>query len=386
MGNRPFLERVALRYFERLSATTAVRRDARVHILDAGERAQLRRIQLGAVARSALAGALSSVAAGVAEVYADSHFPAAGGAPFAVLATYWAFVMGVTVVASIFEIGFLYWDALRSVHRLAVAAGLPLEAVEGEGVASALARAALELPNPPDPVLGVDPSREASRVRLVAIAVLYKGKIALTSFILKVLIRRVLTRALVRAVVLPFISVPVTAAWNAVVTWLVVREARIRAMGPAAVEEALPGLLPSGPMPAAEREVLVRAVASSIVRKQNLHPNLRHLLQAVHRKMHAGAVVDVDSPDRFLEELVTLPVERRGAPLRLLAVAVVIDGRTSARERRLFAQAEQACHAPLPPGTLDALRDAFVRGDGFPEELLRPPGERGPLPAASGAL
>src|SRR5688572_21228890 len=121
MGNRPFLERVALRYFERLNATTAVRRDARVHILDAGERAQLRRIQRGAVARSALAGALSSVAAGAAEVYADANFPAAGGAPFGVLATYWAFVMGVTVVASIFEIGFLYWDALRSVHRLAVA-------------------------------------------------------------------------------------------------------------------------------------------------------------------------------------------------------------------------------------------------------------------------
>jgi hypothetical protein len=385
MQDRPLLERVALRYLERLSAAAPVRHDARVHILDAGERAELRRIQRGAVIRSALAGALSSVVAGAAEVYADSRFPAADGAPLGALATYWSFVLGATVVASIFEIGFLYWDALRSVYRLAAAAGLPLKAVEGEGVASALARAALELPNPPDPVLGVDPSREASKLRLVAVALLYKGKIALTSFLLKMLIRRVLTRALARTV-LPFVAVPVTAAWNGLVTWLVVREARIRAMGPSAVQEALPELLPSRPASSKEGEVLVRAVASSIVRKQNLHPNLHHLLVTVHQAVGAGEVADVDSPERFIQELRMLPEEARPAALRLLAVAVVIDGRTSARERRLFAQAAQLCGEAPAGGVLDALRGAFLAGDGFPPGLLRSLGARGaPRPGALSA-
>lgn len=66
MGNRP------LRYFQRLGADR-VHRDDRVHILDEGERAQMRRIERGAIPRSALAGALSSVASGVAEAREKSR-------------------------------------------------------------------------------------------------------------------------------------------------------------------------------------------------------------------------------------------------------------------------------------------------------------------------
>ena len=40
--------------------------------------------------------------------------------------SYWAVVGGVTVLATLFEIAFLYWDSLRSVHNLARAAGVKL--------------------------------------------------------------------------------------------------------------------------------------------------------------------------------------------------------------------------------------------------------------------
>ena len=79
---------------------------------------------------------------------------------------FWSVVIVVTIVASIFEIGFLYWDALRSVHAMASAAGLKLAESDLTGerrdVALALARAALELPNPPHRTFGVDPRRESS--------------------------------------------------------------------------------------------------------------------------------------------------------------------------------------------------------------------------------
>jgi len=375
MGNQPLLERVALRYFQRLGAE-GVRRDDRVHILDEGERAQMRRIERGAIARSAIAGALSSIVSGVAEVYSDASFPEVEGSGLLGRTTYWGVVLGATVVASIFEIAFLYWDALRSVHRLAAAAGLPLEVVEGEGVATALARAALELPNPPGEVLGVNPGREVSRARMAAIALLYKGKIAVSSFLVKMLVRRVLARAVARATIglwLPFVPVVVTAVWNGLVTWFVVREARVRALGPSMVGESLGGLWGDVPPGSRAAAVMVRAVASTIVRKQTLHPNLHALLVAVHgrARIYGTEAGELDDPARFLAELRELPAELRPGALRLLCAALVIDGKTSARDRKLLADAGKAAGIEVPLQELEALRRAFVSGDGFTPEVLR---------------
>lgn len=386
MSNRPLMERVALGYFEKLNAARAVRTDNRVHLLDAGELAELRSIERWAIFRSAMAGALSSLVAGAAEVYADTYHPAAQGAGLTLLLTYWGIVLGATVVASIFEIVYLYWDALRSVHQLAAAAGLPIRTVEGEGVAVALARAALELPTPTTPVLGVDPRREASRLRLLLIALLYKGKIALTSFLLKLLLRRVMTRAAVR--MLPFVSVPVTAVWNGLVTWRVVREARIRALGPSALQEVLPQLLDGVPAQGPVREAMLRAVASSIVRTQELHPNLHELLIALSLGVNVSAIEALDSPARFISLLGGLAPEDQRAVLRLLSVAAVIDGRLSGRERRLVTEASRACGIDSPLQAVARLGRGFAQGEGFRLELLEglslPPGMTSPAIARAG--
>ncbi|HEY8207376.1 MAG TPA: hypothetical protein VIG99_07845 [Myxococcaceae bacterium] len=387
MGNRPLLERVALRYFQHLGAE-GVRRDDRVHILDEGERAQMWRIERGAIIRSGIAGALSSVVSGLAEVYSDAHFPVVEGSGLLGRTSYWGVVLGATVVASIFEIAFLYWDALRSVHRLAAAAGLPLEVVEGEGIPTALARAALELPNPPGEVLGVDPGREVSKTRLAMIALLYKGKIAVSSFVVKMLLRRVLARAVARATIglwLPFVPVLVTAVWNAVVTWLVVREARVRALGPSMVGESL-GELWGDVVPGSRAAaVMVRAVASTIVRKQTLHPNLHALLVAVHGMARVPDAEELDDPARFLSELRALPAELHPAALRLLCVALVIDGKTSARDKKLMDDAGKAAGIDLPIQELEALRRAFISGDGFTPDLLRSLARPAAAPGASPA-
>ncbi|MFO0646873.1 MAG: hypothetical protein U0326_11595 [Polyangiales bacterium] len=144
--------------------------------------------------------------------------PVPSGAPFAAYAHYWGIVGGVTVVASVLEIAWLYWDGLRAVHALAHAAGLDLaEDPNGEdptGVVWALARAALELPNPPDGVAGLDPMLpEASKLKLVLASTVYKLKVALTGFVMKALVRRALGRAATRAV-LELVAAPVTAIWG----------------------------------------------------------------------------------------------------------------------------------------------------------------------------
>lgn len=388
---RPLLERLGLRYLAaRTAARPAARTDSAAHVLDPGERAEMLRVTRGAVLRAALAGACSAGVAAAAEVGATPLLPADASLVSMAALPYWAVLGGVSLVASVVEILFVYWDTLRSVHELARVSGVAAFGPDrpgDEALAVALARAALELPNPVTHATGVNPHREANRWRLLAVSLAYKAKIGVTSFLLKMLVRRILGRVAVRSVVgaiVPFVAVPVTAAWNAIVSYRVVREARIRAMGPSAIEVALGEIL-VGPEDAEAlgpegRIAVVRAVGSAIVRTEDLHPNLARLLDDVRRHVDlAGAPLDaLDDVPAFLRMLPALPERDRRTTLRVLALALALDGRVSSREARLYRQALDAADVPADPHALERLRAAFVAGDGIDHDVLaavrlRPP-------------
>jgi hypothetical protein len=243
----------------------------------------------------------------------------------------------VALAATAIEVVFLYLDALRSAHALAEAAGL--DPVSAPSVAASLARAALELPNPPRPELGVDPLREISRARVVLLSLVYKVKVGLTSFVAKTVLRRILGRAAVR-VWLAFVSVPVAALWDAAVAFRAVRQARVRTMGPSFAAQAVRGFAGRNPG-AAARETALRAVACAIVCSHDLHPNLLALLQQLQAETPPPPTLD--HVPTFLAALRALTPAGQEAVLDLLEVAAVIDGRMTWMERRLLGQARQAC-------------------------------------------
>ena len=362
----PLMARVGRSYFARRSASRrAARSIDALHELNAEERAALRRVERGAIARSALAGALSGGISAAAEVYADGRWPGQW-------VPYWTFLGGVIVAASIWEIAFIYWDTLRSVHELARAAGLELFGADrqssDEALVDALARAALELPNPVTLEEGVNPHKEARKWQLLAASLAYKAKIGVTNFLVKLLIRRVLGRVLVRGALrfLPFVSLPVTAMWNGVVTWLVLREARIRAMGPSAVEELVQACFTRAAEVSPEgRLAAVRAVASAIVRTQDLHPNLVRLLRVVARRAGALPRAELDDVPAFLAQLPGLTGAERDLALELLSIACVVDGRISRGERKLWREAMTTAQQPANEQALERLRRRFIQGEGF---------------------
>ncbi|MRG94223.1 LBF_2804 family protein [Polyangium spumosum] len=371
----PILERLGVLYFRRLSATAPrVAAEDAITVLNAEERRQLSAVVRGAVIRASLAGAVSAALAAGAEVLAERLFGAehqsAGAA-----ARYWALVGGVTIASAVAEILFLYWDSLRAVHRLSRAAGLDPFATEASGdgaaVALALARAALELPNPTDRVFGVDPRREASKLKLAIASLLYKVKVSVTNFAVKVLVRRLAGRALVRTW-LPFVAVPGTAAWNGFVCWIVLREAKIRVMGPSAARELVRAIFDQGVAPSPEgRLALVRAVASSIVRTEDLHPNLHAVLVEVVRRVPDPLPEGIDDSRVFLEALPRLPPEEQRMALQVLLSAAIIDGRFTTAEKRLLVEAQVACGRTPDVKPAERLRRAFVAGKGSLDELIR---------------
>jgi hypothetical protein len=368
----PFLERLGSGYLRAGTEAAAVADDP-IHVLNPSERAALLRVVRGAIFRAALAGVLNAVATGFGEIYARQHL---GHMPdHATLlqqAKYWGVYGVAAIVFAVLEIAYLYWDGLRAVRKLSLVAGLELSAEENSEVALALARAALELPNPPEAVLGVNPHREASKAQLVFASLVYKLKISVTNFLFKALLQRALGRFATRHL-LAFSAVPINALWNALVCWSVLREARIRVMGPSAALELLEAALEHEPKPSAQLVAAIHhAVGSAIVRTRALHPNHVAMLRVARDRLGPPAAgLELDDSRAFLRDLSKLSDAEKRVALRVLAAAAILDGRLVRTERRLLAEAYAA--AGVEPGLthVEKLRRAFVAGDVIPRDELR---------------
>jgi hypothetical protein len=377
----PLLVRLGVQYFERRSSVARPQEaiDA-IHLLNPQEREALRRIERGAIVRAAIAGGVSTLIAGAVEI--GVALPMLGPRPrlasLSDQARFYAVVGVATIVTSVIEILYLYWDGLRAVHQLSHEAGLDLfpDRDDDKALAGAMARAALELPNPTATLFGVDPRREASKLRLFVASIVYKLKVSVTNFLIKALVRRMLGRAFVRSW-LPFVAVPITAAWNAYICRLIMREARIRAMGPSAAREMIDIVFANeAPLSPGGKAAIVRAVASSIVRTEDLHPNLAALLVEVAKRVHDVAVLDprerlsagddagdVDDSSAFLATLARLDRSEQMLVLRVLGIASIIDGRLTRAERRLLVEARTACGLSADLASIERLKRAFIDGD-----------------------
>lgn len=366
------LDRFAQDFLRRNAETAAVADDP-IHVLNPVERAGLRRVSRGAVSRAALAGVVNAVLTGLGDLYAAHLFGPLPAVPTLVeRLRYWS-VFGTGAVAfAALEILYLGWDGLRSVTRLSAVAGLELSKDDNKEVALALARAALELPNPPEAVLGVNPHREASKAQLLVASAVYKLKIAVTNFVFKQVVLHV-APAMATRLVLAFTAIPINGLWNGLVCWSVLREARIRVMGPSAALDMLDAVLEQEPPPSpALALALHRAVASCIVRTRELHPNHVAIVRAVRQRLgDPSDDTDIDDSERFLGALPGLTPTERQVVIRMLAVAAILDGRLVRAERRLLAEAYETAQLPSRVEHVEKLRRAFVAGDVIPHDELR---------------
>jgi hypothetical protein len=365
------LERLGTRYLSRGSATSAAVDE--VHVLNPEERAALGRIVHGAVWRAALAGVVNAILTGFGALYASRLLGARPEhATFTQLASYWGAFGALAALFAVVEIAYLYWDALRAVRALSSAAGLELNAEASTDVARALARAALELPNPPDASFGINPYREASKLQLALAPIVYKLKISATNFVFKALVQRALGRFLARSL-LEFTAIPINAAWNALVCWFVLREARIRVMGPSAAIELLAAAFEGEAAPS--RAVLCavhQAMGSAVVRTTELHPNHIALMRRYRERFgdpDAGLVLD--DPSAFLAALPALEPAERKIVIRMLAAAASLDGRLVRREKELLTKAYASAGLEPRLDKVHALRRAFVTGSGSMRAALR---------------
>lgn len=362
----PLMERAGIWYLKKLNSRKPPERiDIQTHILDKEEREKINRIVRQAVFNVSLAGALSSVASGLAAFFADSLNDDQAGIFSETNLIFWAIVLGVTIFASLLEIIYIYYDIMAKAFALTSAAHMELfpDNEDEELIAAPIVRAALELPNKKEQDLNIDPRKESSKIIILIGTIFYKLKISVTNFILKALVKRMLGRAISRAW-LNFLSVPVCAFWNGMVCWLAIREVKIRVLGPSAVHEIMGQTLPLlKTMSQTARLSILRAIGSSIVRTANLHPNLEYLFRSFLKNIDVPKEAIIDEPILFLEDLEKIPDVEKEIVLRILVFSSIIDGKVTYSEKKLLKAAFELCKIPLHYQTINNLRKSFRRGE-----------------------
>ncbi|MFQ3787621.1 LBF_2804 family protein [Halomonas sp. A29] len=351
-------ERRAACYLQRLNPGSSIPRQARGR----QELAAIKRAFHRGVALAMLAGIISGGVIGGMEWYMrQGMLVGMQDMSFREQLPYWAGFFAVAGLISAVEIVFLYWNALRGVAVISRLADAPLrDSPQANLLLLGLSRIALEFPSPRHRIYGIDPYAQMSRWKLTATAVMYRMKVGATSFLLRVLLRRMLGRVALRGL-LPLVTGPLYAAWNAIITWRILVKAREHALGPFAIETLIVQL-EQDPLSERAHRVVLHSLGALIMANQDAHPNhvylLSRLLETFGNREHS---IDVDWPQqRFTLNRLEHREKRR--VLELLIAATVLAGRCKGKRKRFLEELFEACDMDYPQEKVRSWRRQFMDG------------------------
>lgn len=326
------IEKIGLKYFLRLSSKVESQENIKLKNISSDKVLQTvsQNITINTIIISFLVGALTTVPAVWFEIfYRDSYTP-----------NYYYLILSlITIVLLVIEVGILYWLGMRSVYTLASLTGyedekegkLPLE----YDVKNMMVRSALELEDPAVEYLGIDPQKYISKKWLIARAVLYKAKIALTSIIIRFILKKIAMRYGLRVGFI-WIAIPVTAVWDAVVMHRTIKDAKLRLFGyhlsRYISEEIITDRVLKEYSPSA-KEGCIRAISSIMVLSKNYHPNNIILLIRLNQNLAVEEAEDYDDLDKFLDYLNSSTQKEQHLLRSLAGVSAVFDAKINRAEK-----------------------------------------------------
>lgn len=325
---------------------------------------KISRITYWAIGLSALAGIVSGGVIGGVEIWMRyGVFDGMDDLGWREALPYWAAFYAFAAAVSAVEIALLYALALSGIARVTQYSGLPMSRSGERGLFSlSLARAALEFPSPQVLIYGIDPYTYVSNWKLTALNIAYKLKVGVSSFVLRVFLRRVAARMAIRGMV-PLIAGPLYAAWNAYIIWRIMTEARVRTLGPFAVDNLITAHFPDAvDMDATEKDVVLHAAGEMLTRGRDAHPNQIYLMTRLRTALSREEDIALDWAAQR-PHLSTLDEASQTRVLDLLTVSCVIGGGIHREQIELLRSACEECGAVLHEHRVKALHKALKRGD-----------------------
>ena len=332
----------------------------------------LRRVERKAIKWAAIAGIISGGIVGGLEVFVFQDL--VEDLDWREQIPYWLVFFAIAGVISGVEILFMYWKTLKAIGYVSVIANISLQE-NHHGIMSlrGLARTTLEFPNPRSPVYGIDPYALMPRWKFATQNVLYRMKVGVSSFILRVLLRRMLARAALRGLI-PLLTGPLYAFWNGFITWRIMRQAREQALGPLVIESLMEELVGQREQLGDEaRQTIIQGVAELMRRSQNAHPNYVSLIARLMEELgDSRATIELDWSQRC-RRLKSLNDQERRIVISALTVASVIGGKVGKQKQALVKQAHEASGLIDELSVLTDLRAAFLAGESVTDSEMKNP-------------
>ena len=292
-----------------------------------------------------------------------------------VIATFWGILVAAIIVACIVEIGALYWYSIKNSVLVADALNMHLDPLNKDRafVGLSLVRAALELGSSNTVLFGIDPLKETkdgSALMVALFTLMYKAKIVLTGFVMKIAIKRVLGRGGAKYA-LPWAAVPATAFWDGMVSHLCIVEAKLRGTGVATSVEVFQDILYDldtslGEESEVFKMQMIRAVGCNITKGRTIYPAkeilLRHIVSELGfmKLLEEKESGDLDNVELFLATMEELTAGEMKVILEILVLVTVLDGSANKRERRLYEAALHVCSG-TPEGKHFVVHEGRVR-------------------------
>ncbi len=324
---------------------------------------KIRRVTRWSIGLSALAGILSGGIIGGAEIWMRyGLFDGMDDLGWRDTWPYWAGFYAFVGVISAIEIALLYALALGGIARITRYSGLALSQEGGRALFShSLARAALEFPSPQVTIYGIDPYAYVANWKLTALNIAYKLKVGVSSFILRVFLRRVAARMAIRGMV-PLFAGPLYAVWNAYIIWRIMSEAQMRTLGPFAVDTLMSEHFDAAQgSDATEKRVILHAAGEMLTRGRDAHPNQIYLISRLRHALDHREDISLDW-DALRHHLPALDADGQARVLNLLTVSCVIGPGIHRDQLALLRSACAGCGATLHADRVKKLRKALMRG------------------------
>lgn len=365
-----FWEKLA--YKELTTKNDSFNADEAHYLLNEEERKNVKRIKRNAVIKAATAGAM-----GVILLFIPVHLYSylSNGELFPktqvwipIYGDYIGIQIGYYIYSFILlflEIWYLTYVNITAVAATAQACGFPdqqdknYEASLNGLIAVGLERKQKELES-----IGINPYEGLTKWQVFLYQTVIRLKAMLTGFLFKLLIRRVLGRYAIRAVV-DLAGIPVYAFWNGFATRTILNKARVRIMAPALIKRFTDKIY----VEAKGNEVFIKHLFDYLqnisVTKRDYHYNHYLLSISLMQKFEVSAKESPMTRDDLFEFMEHQDTKTKLLYSKLLAFGLMIDGSVSTRETIILNELRDK---KILPYSVDQIKDwtkGFFDGEGM---------------------
>lgn len=331
---KSFWERYA---HKQLSVNNRAQSVDELYVLSEAEKLALRKIRINTYLKAGIAGALGVVVLYVPyHVFGEVLFPKRDvWIPFyeATIKLEIEFLV-YSIVLVFIEIWYLTYVNIHAVNAIAKACGYPNPKNKNfEENLNALISVGLEKKHKELQKVGINPYEGLSKVGVIAFQVLLKLKAAISGFLWKLIVSKLLGRYALRVVV-DVLGAPLYAAWNIYGARRIMNEARVRVMAPPLIHKFAKQLHDELKDNETFKTVLYPTLQAISVSKRSFHYNHYLLATELLTRFNVTIEEDPDYDPDFLKKVDEYDREIELAISKLLVFGIIIDGGLSVIEMR----------------------------------------------------